>query len=165
MMGLQVIPKEETAPAYDKQAIKLQHIAYFDAPYAEYEGKDITEDVIAKVLRQIPEGINIYLSLIPYGEDNWLEVNCDGQWLALGYSSHSGQDIYYSYNPLYADTVDRISQGDFDDDTVYSPLESGGQSPIPNIQAITNIEIGVQAVEYFIRTGKLYPKMDWLHEF
>ena len=43
--------------------------------------------------------------------------------------------------------------------------ESGGQSPIPKIQAITDIETGVQAVEYFIRTGELYPGISWLHEF
>lgn len=30
--------------------------------------------MIAKVLEEIPKGINIYLSLILYGEDDWLEV-------------------------------------------------------------------------------------------
>ena len=64
-MELQVLPKQDTIPASDKQAIKLQHIAYFDAPYNEYEGEEITEDVITEVLRKIPAGINIYLSLIP----------------------------------------------------------------------------------------------------
>lgn len=40
-MELQVLPKQDTIPAFDKQAIKLQHIAYFDAPYNEYEEKKL----------------------------------------------------------------------------------------------------------------------------
>lgn len=164
-MELQVLPKQDTIPAFDKQAIKLQHIAYFDAPYNEYEGEEITEDVITEVLRKIPAGINIYLSLIPYGEDDWLEVNCNGEWLSLGYSSQNGQNNYYSYICSFADTAEQIGEADFSDETIYSPLESGGQSPIPKIQAITDIETGVQAVEYFIRTGELYPGISWLHEF
>lgn len=164
-MEYQVALRRESIPDFDKQAIKLQHITYFDSPYSEYEGEEITEDVIAGVLNKIPEGINIYLSLVAYGEDDWLEVNCDGQWLALGYSSQGGQDNYYSYNAAFADTAERIMEADFSDEAVYSPLESGGQSPIPKIQAITDIEAGVRAVEYFIRTGRLYPGIDWLHEF
>ena len=35
---------------------------------------------------------------------------------------------------------------------------------IPKIHAITDIELGVKAVEYFIRTGEFYPGIDWLHE-
>jgi len=27
------------------------------------------------------------------------------------------------------------------------------------------MEAGVKAVEYFIRTGELYPGIDWVHEF
>ena len=164
-MELQIIPKNEIIPDFDKQEIKLQHIAYFDAPYNEYDGEEITEDVIAEVLKKIPAGINIYLSLIPYGEDDWLQVNCNGEWLSLGYSSQNGQNNYYSYNASFADTAGRIGEADFSDETIYSPPESGGQSPIPKIQAITDIATGVKAVEYFIRTGKLYPGIDWLHEF
>lgn len=164
-MELHVIPRKERIPAFDKQAIALQHITYFDAPYNEYEGAEITEDVIADILKKIPAGINIYLSLIPYGEDDWLEVNSNGEWLSLGYSSQNGQNNYYSYNDSFADTAERIGEADFSDETVYSPLNSGGQSPIPKIQAITDIEAGRKAVEYFIRTGELYPGIDWLHEF
>jgi len=31
------------------------------------------------------------------------------------------------------------------------------------MEAITDMETGVKAVEYFIRTGELYPGMDWAH--
>jgi len=40
-------------------------------------------------------------------------------------------------------------------------VQSGGQSPVEKYLALTNMEAGVKAVEYFIRTGKLYPGIDW----
>ena len=79
-MSVQIMPRQAEIPPADPKAIQLQHIAYYDRPYTSYEGKEITEEVIAKVLEQIPKGLNIYLSLIPYGEDDWLEVNSDGTW-------------------------------------------------------------------------------------
>ena len=159
-----MIPKQAYIPPFDSQAIKVQHIEYFDPPYQEYHGEKITEQVIAEVLKKIPSGINIYLFLDPCGEDNWLEVNCDGEWISLGFSGDSGQDYYRSYNPALADTADQIDKADFSDKSIYTDLESGGQSPIPKIQAITDIEAGVKAVEYFIRTGALYPGIEWIHE-
>ena len=73
-MSVQIMPRQAEIPPADPKAIQLQHIAYYDRPYTSYEGKEITEEVIAKVLEEIPKGINIYLSLILYGEDDWLEV-------------------------------------------------------------------------------------------
>ena len=43
-------------------------------------------------------------------------------------------------------------------------VQSGGQSPIEKYLALTNMEVGVKAVEYFIRTGKLYPGIDWAEQ-
>lgn len=164
MMNFQIIPKTENTPAFDPKAIKLQHITYFDAPYKEFEGEEITEAVIAEVLKEIPSGLNVYLSLASYGEDDWLEVNCDGEWIALGFSGDGGQNNYYSYNPAFADTADEIEKANFTDKSIYTDLESDGQSPIPKIQAITDIEAGIKAVEYFIRTGEFYPRIDWMHQ-
>ncbi len=164
-MNLQIIPKQEHIPPFDFQAIKVQHIEYFDPPYKKFDGEEITENIISGVLKKIPSGINIYLFLDPDGEDKWLEVNCDGEWIALGFSGDFGQNNYYSYNPAFANTADQISKADFSDKSIYTDLESGGQSPIPKIQAITDIEAGVKAVEYFIRTGEFYPGIEWLHEY
>ena len=58
-------------------------------------------------------------------------------------------EVYYSYNPCFAGTEE------------LSPLESGGQSPVEKYLAINDIDAGVKAVEYFIRTGELYPGIDW----
>ena len=164
-MELHIISKQDNIPPFDPQAIKVQQIEYFDSPYKTYDGTEITEKIIEEVLKEISGGINIYLYLDPDGEDNWLEVNCDGEWIALGFSGDFGQNNYYSYNPAFADTVDQINKAAFEDKSIWTDLESGGQSPIPKIHAITDIELGVKAVEYFIRTGEFYPGIDWLHEF
>ena len=41
--------------------------------------KFIYEEVISKILEEIPQGLNIYLYLDPYEEVDQLEVNCDGE--------------------------------------------------------------------------------------
>lgn len=154
-MTVKIIPKQEQPSPFDPTAIQIKHISYYDPPYTSYEEDDITEDLIAAILAAIPQGINIYLSLNPYGEDELFEINCDGKWLAIGFSSHGGtknEKNYYSYNPEYAES------------TEFAPVQSGGQSPIEKYLALTDIEIGVKAVEYFIRTGKIYPCIDWAEQ-
>lgn len=150
-MELQIIPKQNTVPAYDPQAIRIQHIAYYPSGKS-YEGGEITEEVISKALAEIPKGTEVYLSLIPYGEDDFLEVISDGEWLALGYSSRGGQENYYSYNPAFAGSEELC------------PLVSGGQSPIEKYLAISDIAAGTEAAAYFIRTGGLYPCIDWVKQ-
>ena len=117
--------------------------------------KFIYEEVISKILEEIPQGLNIYLYLDPYGEVDQLEVNCDGEWLAIGLSLHGGtkeEKNYYSYNPEYTGVEE------------FAHVQSGGQSPIEKYLALTNMEAGIKAVEYFIRTGKLYSGIDWAEQ-
>lgn len=45
-MELEIIPKQEYIPPFDSQAIKIQRIEYFDWPYQEYDGAEITENII-----------------------------------------------------------------------------------------------------------------------
>lgn len=147
-MKLQIIPKQDVAPISDSNfnVIKLRHIT---TQNIELEAGEITQEVITDILRQIPFGIEAYLSLDSYGEDDWLEIICNKEWLALAYSTNGGQENYYSYNPDYAGIED------------WSPLNSGGQSPIEKYLALTDIKAGIQAVEYFIQTGKLYSGISW----
>lgn len=152
-MSFEIIPQKDTIPEFDHQEIKLKYISYYPEN-EEYEEDEITEEVISKILKEIPEGIEIYLSLIPYGEDDWLEVLCDGEWLSLAYMS---EDEYCCYNADFADTYN----ADFTDAEAWTPLTSGGQSPVEKCFAIRDIETGIKAVEYFIRTGELYPGIDW----
>lgn len=150
-MELEIILKQDNIPAFDKKAIKLKHIGYYPDYDGSYEEDEITEELVSHILKQIPEGINVIFSLIPYGEEDTFEIICDGVWLAIGYSSYNDgeEQVYYSYNPAYAGTDE------------LSPLESGGQSPVEKYLAINDIGAGVKAAEYFIRTGKLYPGIIW----
>ena len=146
----------------DPEAVK--HIEYYPSG-GTYTGDKITPELIQKILKKVPKGIGIYLSLDPDGECDWLEVVSDGEWLFLGYcfQDETGRfDNWYSYNPDFADTMEQIQDADFSDRNIYTPIDSGGQSPIPKIQAITDMDAGVKAVEYFIRTGKRYPGIDWM---
>lgn len=148
-MKLQIIPKQEVIPEFDSQSIAIKHIEGRDI---DYEGAEITEEVIAEILKQIPLGIEVILSLDPDGEDDWMEVICDGTWLALGFCGDSGQDNYYCYNAAYSGTED------------ICPLVSEGQSLIKKSLALQDIETGIKAVEYFMRTGGFYPGIDWAHQ-
>ena len=164
-MELQIISRQDNIPPFAPQAIKVQQIEYFDPPHKAYNGTEITEKIIEKVLKEISDGINIYLYLDPDGEDNWLEVNCDGKWIAIWFWGDLGENTYFSYNPAFVDTAGQVSKMDFSDKSIYTDLKSGGQSPIAKIHALTDIETGIKAVEYFIRTGAFYPGIDWLHEY
>ncbi len=160
-MEFAIIPKQDSIPPFDPDAVAVKHIEYY--PYGgTFEEGDITPDLIAKILKEVPKGIGVYLFLDPDGECDWMEVVSDGEWLSLG-CSFEGNENYYSYNPDFADTIHRVEEMDFSDGEVYTSMDSGGQSPIPKIQAITDMQAGVRAVEYFIRTGKLYPGIDWAY--
>lgn len=148
-MELQIIKKQEELPAFDREAIQIKYFMEQKRPFREFSEGDIPEHIIAELLEQLPYSADVILSLNPYSEDDWMEVLCDGEWLALGYSSNGGKDNYYSYNP------------DFEGSEEYCPLRSGGQTPIERYLALKDIRTGIKAVEYFIRAGKLYPGIDW----
>jgi len=55
-MSFKIIPKKDIIPKFDHQEIKLKHISYYPND-EEYEEDEITEEVISKILKEIPEGI------------------------------------------------------------------------------------------------------------
>lgn len=164
-MEFEIIPKQDNIPWFDKDVLAVKCIEYY--PFGDiYKGAEITESVISKILNEIPTGFGGYLCVNPDGETDWMEVVSDGEWLYLGCCFEDDEtgdnECYYCYNPEFADTVDQLETGDFSDESLYTNIDSGGQSPIPKIQALRDMETGIKAVEYFIHTGKLYPRIDWL---
>ena len=147
-MDFEHLPKQDTIPPFDPHAIAVKYLEYDDS----YDEEEITEDLIAQLLQQIPDGIELVLYLDADGEDDMMEVLCDGTWLALGFSHDFGQENFYCYNPAFADSPE------------HSPLLSGGQSPVLKENAIQDLKAGVRAVEYFIRTGQLYPGINWVKQ-
>ena len=101
-MEVKIIPKQESIPAFDPTAIKIKHIDDEDYPYSSYEEDEITEEIIAKILKDIPEGVEMYLYLDPSGEVDVFEVICDREWLAIGLSLHGGtrEEKNYMVIPL-----------------------------------------------------------------
>ena len=142
-MELSIIPKQDMIPAFNSEAIKVR-IVEADDDLGNFD--EITEESIASILSEIPKGIAVALYLDPNGDTDWLEVQSDGKWLSLVFYS---DDEYTIYNPKFAGKPDLTT------------LESGGQSHIEKVFAIQDMEIGIKAVEYFIRTGELYPGIDW----
>lgn len=164
-MEMEIISKQETIPAFDTNAVAVKHIEYY--PYGDtYDESQITSELIAEILAEISHGISIYLFLDPDGECDFMEVLSDGEWLSIGCSfDRNGKwQNYYTYNAAYADTAEQIKKFNYSDRSVWTALESGGQSPVPKMEAITDMEAGIKAVEYFIRTGELYPGIDWAHQ-
>ena len=160
-MDYQVFPQQEQIPPFDRQALAIQHIAYDSGK--SYEKDQITPQLVQQLLAQFSQGISVYLSVDPNGEEDWLEVVSDGEWLCLIHCLDEGEDCYTCYNPAFSDTVEQIEACDFCDEAVWSPIESGGQTPIPKLQAIQDMDAGTKAVEYFLYTGQRYPGIDWLH--
>lgn len=159
-MKLEIIPKSELIPSFDLDAVAIKYMEHYGEQYNEDE---ITPDVISKILKELKEAkkeTTIYLFLDPDGESDYLEVISDGTWLCLCHCFEYTK-TYFSYNPEFANTVEQIEEADFLDENVYAPIDYDGQSPIPKFQAIMDMDTGVRAVEYFIRTGERYPGIDW----
>ncbi len=161
-MDKKIIVKKESMPTFDTNTVAVKYIEYYPSGDI-YEEDHITPELIETILREIPKGISIYLYLDPNGECDFMEVLSDGEWLSIGCSFDREGEFqnYYTYNADYESTSEEIEKFNYSDRTVWTTLESGGQSPIPKVEAITDMEAGVKAVEYFIHTGELYPGIDW----
>lgn len=101
------MPKQDSVPAFDSTTIKIRHIDIDDEDplYSSYDEDEITEEIVTKILREILQGLNIYLYLDPNGEVDVFEVIYDREWLAIGLSLHVGtkeEKNYYCYNPDFA---------------------------------------------------------------
>ena len=166
-MTTKIIPKQEKVPSFDPNSVAVKYIDYYNSRVA-YTEDEITPKVVSKILKEVYKGINVCLFLDPDGETDWMEVLSDGEWLYLArfrLYEKGKEDVYiFSYNPEYASTDAQIVEFDYSDKGVWTELLSGGQYMIPKIHAISDMESGVKAVEFFIRTGALYPGIDWIQE-
>ncbi len=166
-MTTKIIPKQEKVPSFNPNSVAVKYIDYYNSRVA-YTEDEITPKVVSKILKEVYKGINVCLFLDLDGENDWMEVLSDGEWLYLGrfrlYENGKKDEYIFSYNPDYASTVAQIVKFDYSDKSVWTELLSCGQSLIPKIHAISDMESGVKAVEFFIRTGELYPGIDWVQE-
>lgn len=126
-------------------------VLYISQNGKTWEGAEITSDCVKKLVKKIARGDvgELYLSLNPYGEEDFMEVDVAKGWAALSYEDTEARGWYAIYNAEYAGVEED------------APPLGGGQSPIPKMHAIQDLELAAVCVEYFIKQGKLYPGAPW----
>ena len=77
-MSSEIISRQEVIPPFNQNAVAVKYIEYDNI----YDEADITPELIARILKDIPEGVEIRLYLDPDGEGDFLEVLSDGEWLS-----------------------------------------------------------------------------------
>lgn len=165
-MEFEIITKTEGNAPYDHSAIAIKSIEY-DFLEKSYKENEITDTVIKDVLDEIRKGTDIFFYLDINGETDYMNVLSGDGWITflVQLCEENDEDHYYfCYNPKFQHTKELLEEDNSFSDELYTPLELGGQSPVPKIQALTDIEAGIRAAEYFIRTGKLSREIDWIKE-
>lgn len=148
-------PKYETIsigniPAVSDESIAIRFLTF---GLGEYVDDAITKDVVDELCMLIRsgKGQTVCLSTDEYGEESVFTVDFKHCWAALAFNTYdeNGNCIWYqSLNP------DSKSMDD-------APVDIGGQSPVPKMLALEDMDLVADSVSYFIRTGKLYPGVSW----
>ncbi len=115
------------------------------------EGRAAMTDQLAKA---ITDGRvhSLMLSQEPWGEGHYLCAEFAGGWAAVFYDTGDGEACYSCYNPDY-DTVE-----------ILAPVEVGGQSPVPKMMALEDMELVAKIVRHFLKTGQLCPGTRWVKD-
>jgi len=152
-----IIPKQDPPPAMPSG---LQILYTFDA--FGHDGQQLTEASLKKLVQKVQKGENVSVYLCPSDdmetaiEEEYFQVEIDNRWIAIQYVvEDTSPDGYYCscFDP------------DFLDSDEESPMVPGdGQSVIPKKYTMHDPALAAKCVEYYARTGKLYPGMEWLRQ-
>lgn len=115
------------------------------------EGREAMTDQLAKAIMD-GRVHSLMLSQEPWGEGHYLCAEFAGGWAAVFYDTGDGEACYSCYNPDY-DTVE-----------ILSPVEIGGQSPVPKMMALEDMELVAKIVRHFLKTGQFCPGTRWVKE-
>ena len=127
------------------------------------EAREITPDSLKKIMKKLrkEEWTDLYLSDDEDLEECYMNLEGDGRLYSLGYVQHEGlageQGAWWStYDPdhLNPDLLDPNEEAGFE--------HSDGQSIIYKETTTTDKEAVMTAIEYFIRTGKLWDGIPWM---
>lgn len=145
-MGIkyEIIPQKEI-PASIPTDICIRYIGR--------EMGEITEDAVQKVIERIRQGVytDVYLSLDSDGTDRYMQMESTDSWIFLQYCEEINRTWFSGYNAEYANSNEQAPI-----------LCSDGQSVVEKKYTINNLDLAVKCIEYFIRTGQLYPGMEWI---
>lgn len=150
---IEFIPKNETPAAMPEGISVKYYVCWPDDP------KEITPDNYQQILKNLRDGLwgDIYLTNNPDLEEDIMELESGDGLFALQYlRDNSGmvgeQAAWFStYDPEYLDS---------DEET---DIEcSDGQSIIFRKYTTADKDAVMTAIEYFIRTGKLWDGIPWM---
>lgn len=124
-------------------------VLHIDCDGETFEGPEITEKVVKKLMKDIQKGCidDLYLSLEYWGEDEILLLTGFGGDGAGLYFDDQEQPVFYT---LYDPEIPWDSE---DNDEDYN--EERGKP------ATRNLKLAAECAAYFIKTGKLYPGAYW----
>lgn len=147
----EIIPKEE----FEKNGNTDICIRFASKAFNTNERnqiKDISEKGIQEIIDNVRSGVykSLYLSLDPDG-GRYFIMESDSTWLGLEIADETDQVCYSSFNTAYMDSEEA------------SPIKcSDGQSVILKKYTMHDRKLAAECVEWFIRTGRHYPGMEWL---
>lgn len=116
---------------------------------------DTDKEIMADQLADAIAGGRVHsflLSQEPWGEGHYLSGEFAGGWAAVFYDTGDGEAGYSIYNADY-DTVE-----------ILAPVEIGGQSPVPKMMAVEDMELVAKIARHFLKTGQLCPGTRWLKD-
>jgi len=139
----EIIPRNDT-PVSIPSDICIQYVGGMD---------EINENTVQGIIEKIRQGTyaDVYLSLDPDGDDRYMQMESTDGWIFLQYCEEVNRTWYSSYNVEYADS-----------DEEAPIICSDGQSVVEKKYTMHNLDLAVKCIEYFIRTGQLYPGMEWI---
>ena len=133
----------DIAPPY-----KALHI---DADGRERQAPDIDVPYLQKLLSRVSEGKVSCVVASPeyWGEEDFMELDCADGWATLTWEDKDN-DCWYSIFNL-------AEEGNLAD----APPEIGGQTPVPKMHAIPDLQLAADCLAWFIKYGGLYPGAHW----
>ena len=152
-----IIPKGEIP---EKMPSGLQELYTF-GPFEDDDGERLTEENLKKILKKIRNSQKFSLFLGPDSyldlEGKYMHIEVDDGCIAFQYVVDDGSENGYfccCFDPDYLDSDEE------------SPMVPGdGQSIILKRYIMHDLALAADCVEYFSRTGALYPGMAWLKEY
>lgn len=93
---------------------------------------------------------SLFLSFEPWGEAHFLSAEFAGGWAAMFYDDCDEQIYYNPYNANYK-TVELLA-----------PVEIGGQTPVPKMFALNDMELAAEIAVYFLETGQFLHGTQWV---
>lgn len=115
------------------------------------EDKERLAEELAQAIRK-EKVAELSLSTEPWGEENFLCGEFAQGWAALWYDDMENGIAYTIHNTDY-DTVEDLC-----------PIEIGGQSPVPKMWALEDLEEAARIVRHFLLEGTLAPGSRWLKD-